>query len=99
MRRRDFVKVLGMGGALTPFGAVTAEAGQQPAGSRPAPPRGQAHRAVLGRNGVVATADQHASLAGIRMLMKGGNAVDAIVAAAATLNVVEPFMSGMGGFG
>ncbi len=60
---------------------------------------GPAHRAVMGRNGVVATADQHGSLAGMRMLLKGGNAVDAIVAAAATLNVTEPYMSGMGGFG
>ncbi len=60
---------------------------------------GSAHRAVMGRNGVVATADQHGSLAGIRALMKGGNAVDAIVAAAAALNVTEPYMSGIGGFG
>ena len=54
---------------------------------------------MWGRNGVVATADQLASLAGVRMLMKGGNAIDAIVAASAALNVVEPYMSGMGGFG
>ena len=60
---------------------------------------GRAHRAVWGRNGVVSTADQQASLAGVRMLLKGGNAFDAIVAAAAALNVVEPYMSGMGGFG
>jgi gamma-glutamyltranspeptidase/glutathione hydrolase len=54
---------------------------------------------AMGRNGVVAAADGLASLAGARMLMKGGNAIDAIVAAAAALNVVEPMMSGMTGFG
>lgn len=60
---------------------------------------GARHRSVMGINGVVATADSHGSLAGIRMLMRGGNAVDAIVAAAAALNVAEPYMSGMAGFG
>lgn len=55
--------------------------------------------AALGKQGMVATANPLATLAGQKILAKGGNAIDAIVAAAASLNAVEPYMSGTAGVG
>ena len=52
---------------------------------------------VLARNGMVATSQPLAAMAGLQTLMQGGNAVDAAVTCAAALNVVEPVSTGVGG--
>ncbi len=54
---------------------------------------------VLGRQGMVSSAHPLATQAGLEILKQGGNAFDATVAVASVLNVVEPMMSGMGGYG
>jgi gamma-glutamyltranspeptidase len=54
---------------------------------------------IMGRRGAVASNHPLATQAGLLALQAGGNAVDAAVAVAATLSVVEPFMSGLGGDG
>lgn len=52
---------------------------------------------VMAKRGMVATGNPQAAAAGLYMLQQGGNAVDAVVAMAAALTVVEPCCNGLGG--
>lgn len=59
-------------------------------------PYGSRRTVVYGRRGMVATSQPLAAQAGLRAIEQGGNAIDAAVAAAAALTVVEPTSNGIG---
>jgi gamma-glutamyltranspeptidase/glutathione hydrolase len=67
----------------------------QPAAAQPS--REQSRSMVMTQYGIVATSQAVASQAGAAILARGGNAVDAAIAANAALGVIEPMMNGVGG--
>jgi len=57
----------------------------------------QSRSEVMVQHGMVVTSQPLAAQAGLQVLLRGGNAIDAAVATAAVLSVVEPMMVGVGG--
>ena len=59
--------------------------------------KAQSRSEVMAQHGMVVTSQPLAAQVGLQILQHGGNAIDAAVATAAALNVMEPMMVGMGG--
>ncbi|MBC8871784.1 MAG: gamma-glutamyltransferase family protein [Planctomycetes bacterium] len=79
---------------------VFAFSGRVAAQEESKPARLKTHRpAITGVHGLVTSGHSLASMAGVRVLLDGGNAADAAVAVLATLNLTEPMNSGAGGNG
>src|SRR5688500_7157466 len=89
MRRHPFGLALLVAGLLAVLVGVQGAGAQEPAKTPTA----------VGTGGAAASVDTLGTRAAVDVLRRGGNAVDAAVAAAGVLGVVEPFSCGIGGGG
>ena len=89
----------------TPSGSASASTPEGPTDDgvwRPFNEKGgtiRTDRDATGENGMVASSNVYATMAGLEILEQGGNAVDAAIAVCYALGVAEPFTSGLGGGG
>ncbi len=79
--------------------ALPASAGPAPGPATGSQPGLTKQAVAVGTGGAVASDDVPATSAGLSVLRRGGNAIDAAVAVAATLGVTDPFVAGIGGGG